>query len=90
MGGFRRVLVADIARVYGGLRNRSQESFTGVYLRIEIWECCQKILPPPDVAADMDRCKPWVQAFEVPGGEVIFNHLTAGLQLELSHSVDII
>ena len=47
------------------------------------------VLPPPDAAADMDKSKPWVQAFEVPRGEVIFNHLTAGLQLELSTLVDI-
>ena len=27
--------------------------------------------------------KPWVQSFPVPGGEIVFNHLTGALKLDL-------
>ena len=37
---------------------------------------------PPD-AAQMGPKVPWVQSWQVPGGCVMFNHLTAAVMLEL-------
>ena len=42
-----------------------------------MWKKMQAGHPAPEEAKNVDR--PWVQRFEVPGGELAFNHLTAGL-----------
>ena len=72
--------VCDKAMTRGTLDHlRSKNHWTA------LWNKIKEGMPPPDVAPNMDRpYKPWVQSFRVPGGELVFNHLTAGLKLDMS------
>lgn len=58
---------------------------------IELWKKIAgntpQNMPSPEVGAQMDLKLPWVQSWEIPGGVLIFNHLTAALKLELSDLV---
>ena len=61
------------------------QSSSPILQRTALWNKIKGGMPPPDMAPNMDRpYKPWVQAFTVPGGELVFNHLTAGLKLDMS------
>ena len=55
---------------------------------IELWKKIAgktpQNMPSPEMGAQMDLKLPWVQSWEIPGGVLIFNHLTAALRLELS------
>eukprot|EP00435_Cladocopium_sp_Y103_P057914 s1995_g20.t1 len=51
---------------------------------IELWKKVKDNMPSRRVGAQMDLKLPWVQSWEIPGGALIFNHLTAALRLELS------
>ena len=52
--------------------------------RTELWKKVKGNTPPPEQAAQMDPNLAWVQSWQVPGGRMIFNHLTAALKLDLS------
>ena len=58
---------------------------------IELWKKIAgntpQNMPSPEVGAQLDLKLPWVQSWEIPGGVLIFNHLTAALKLELSDLV---
>lgn len=48
-----------------------------------LWQKMQRMaprMPPPEVA--VERARPWVQAFHVPGATLHFNHLTGGQHLD--------
>ncbi|CAL1140140.1 unnamed protein product [Cladocopium goreaui] len=57
---------------------------------IELWKKIAgktpQNMPSPEMGAQMDLKLPWVQSWEIPGGVLIFNHLTAALKLELSNA----
>lgn len=53
----------------------------------EVWKKARRSMPSPEVGAQMDLKLPWVQGWGIPGGVLIFNHLTAALKLELSDLV---
>eukprot|EP00930_Biecheleria_cincta_P080400 TRINITY_DN6861_c2_g1_i2.p1 TRINITY_DN6861_c2_g1~~TRINITY_DN6861_c2_g1_i2.p1 ORF type:complete len:866 (-),score=168.73 TRINITY_DN6861_c2_g1_i2:2-2578(-) len=42
----------------------------------------QTRLPPENVASDMSPQRPWVQVFEIPTGQLTFNHLTGALAMQ--------